>query len=97
VDATTVGGGADVSASLQQLLKESRDWEAETDKQDISPVGQLLNATYALAYAQASLTLAPASDIKRLTGVDVEPLAAKMKAKQTESVQFLAHNFPSIL
>lgn len=85
------------SESVQQLIKESREWAAETDKHDISPIGQLVNATYALAYAQASQVVAPAAEIKKMTGVEVEPLVASMKAKQTESVQFLAHNFPSIL
>ena len=88
----------DVNAdALQQLAKESRDWGAEASKDDTSPVGQLINATYALAYAQAVQSLAAPAEVKKATGLDVEPFIASMKAKQTESVQFLAHNFPSIL
>jgi hypothetical protein len=56
-----------------------------------------VNATYALAYAQAVQSLASSGDIRKATGLDVEPLVAEMQAKQTESVQYLAHNFPSIL
>jgi Sec-independent protein translocase protein TatA len=84
-------------AVLQKLMKESREWAAETESPSISPVGQLVNATYALAYAQASQALASGPEIKSATSVEVEPFVADMKVKQTEAVQYLASHFPSIV
>lgn len=88
---------ATTSAAVQKLMKESQEWAGETEHPSITPVAQLINATYALAYAQATQALATSPDIKSATSVDVEPLVANMKAKQTEAVQYLASNFPSIV
>lgn len=88
---------ASSQASVQQVMKETQEWAAEADKDDVSPIGQLVNATYAVAYAQAAQAFVPAAEIKQASQVEVEPLVARMKAKQAESVQFLAHHYPSIL
>lgn len=96
--ASGTGNGTGTSlVALQRLMKETQEWAHETEQSTITPIGQLINSTYALAYAQATQAVASAPEIKTATSVDVEPLVASMKAKQTEAVQYLARNFPSIV
>lgn len=90
---TASSAAASAAAVAQKLMTESREWARETDSPTISPVGQLVNATYALSYAQASQALAlPGSGDK-----EADALINDMKAKQSQAVQYLAKTYPSIV
>ena len=81
------------NAVAQKLMTESREWARETDSPTISPVGQLVNATYALSYAQASQALSSPGGPDK----DAEALINDMKAKQSQAVQYLAKTYPAIV
>ena len=85
----------DFVAKIRHLISESARWNTMAE-QDTNPAISLVNATYALAYANTARMLLPDDEIMRVSGIHAAEYVMTLTDTQQRAYQALAQTCPSI-